>query len=432
MDNLFKEFSDLSYQEWEEKLISDLKGLPIEGNLTKFNAFEDLSFKAYHKSELLEMPQESPGDFPYTRGSIQSRDWWIQASPTGKNPEEINKNALYLLEMGVSSLRIDISNYTFDDLPHIFKDIETKYIRILASVRDAEQASEAAKFLNGGEFALLIKSGEKPKDFLKHSVCLSSFGRQQNGANSSTEIAYNLAKGHEVLFELISSGFTVDDAASMIHFEFGVGSDYFFQIAKIRAFRRLWAQVVSAYEPAHACTNLAFISCRTGFVNKSLKDPYTNLLRQTTEVMSSALSDCNVIESSPYDSWSKNGASSLSQRMAINISLLLKEESYINQVSDALGGSYSLEALTEDLSLKAWTLFQEIENTGGFNSVQSLEKIKNLIGKSRAVLLNSYISGEKTLIGINKYELKDSHETLTWDESKLSEGALIIEKEIEG
>ena len=181
-----------------------------------------------------------------------------------------------------------------------------------------------------------------------------------------------------------------------------------------------------SYSPEHRCNETAQITSKTGFLNKSLQDPYTNLLRQTTEVMSAVLGGANHIINQAYDKNSTVGASDLAERMATNISLILKEESYLEKVLDAVGGSYAIESLTENLADKAWSLFQEIENSGNLNTL--LEQIKTTASKR----VELHREKKKTLIGITKFPNPDAS-NLKWKTSELAYfglNSLIIEKEI--
>jgi methylmalonyl-CoA mutase len=170
------------------------------------------------------------------------------------------------------------------------------------------------------------------------------------------------------------------------------------------------------------------VTAKIGFLNKSLKDPYTNLLRQTTEVMSAAMGGASQVLCFPYDTASSKGSSEFSQRMATNISLILKEESYLNQVLDAVGGSYAIEQLTEMLADKAWTLFQEIEKQGGLKSSDLMRKIEQTAQKR----VELYKSKQKTLIGINKFPNPDTFD-LQWkinNSTYFGLKQLILENEI--
>jgi methylmalonyl-CoA mutase len=173
------------------------------------------------------------------------------------------------------------------------------------------------------------------------------------------------------------------------------------------------------------------LSASVGFVNKSLKDPFTNLLRQTTEVMSAIVGGVDSLTILPYDKLSTKGTSDFALRMAQNIPLILKEESYFDKVIDPLGGSYSIEKLTDEVIQISWDLFQELEGLNGvFNSECQLY-LKKEIQKVVELKLAAYASNEKTLIGVNKFKALTEEEG-EWkiEESVLGLSQFIIENNI--
>jgi methylmalonyl-CoA mutase len=180
----------------------------------------------------------------------------------------------------------------------------------------------------------------------------------------------------------------------------GIGSSYLIEVAKFRALKILWANIVKGYNPIHNCSLNCQITAEVGWVNKSLKDPHTNLLRQTTEAMSAILGGIDRLIIHPYDACSVNSASELAQRSAFNISNLLNEESYLSSVSDVLGGSYAIESLTNELAEKGWELFKRMDVLSA--ELKEVEW-KRIIEEKMNQRLNSVRNNEITLIGINKF-----------------------------
>ncbi|NRA12641.1 MAG: hypothetical protein HRT57_11860, partial [Crocinitomicaceae bacterium] len=172
----------------------------------------------------------------------------------------------------------------------------------------------------------------------------------------------------------------------------------------------LWSKVIDCYNPEHKCTYNCNITAVIGHTNKSLRDPYTNLLRQTTETMS-ASNGADSILVLPYDLYSTDGASEHSKRMALNISLILKEESYLDKVIDPSGGSYSVEALTKLIGEKAWSYFQSIEINEGLLSDSGINLFINDIKSKRQERIDAFQSGKIIGIGMNKYPIPDEKRT---------------------
>ena len=224
---------------------------------------------------------------------------------------------------------------------------------------------------------------------------------QQAGGTTWQELSIALAEGHELLVKQLEQGIDCDSAASAIHFTFGIGSKYFFELAKIRAFRTCWAQIVSAYSPEYPASMAATITARTGFLNVSLKDPYTNLLRQTTEAMSAVLGGIQHLNIQPYDWYSTNPNTGFTRRMATNISLLLKEESYLQIVLDPAGGSYAIDALTETIAERAWSSFQWIERNGTISNPEVRKTLAAEIEEKAALRTSEIADKTEKRIGIN-------------------------------
>lgn len=210
----------------------------------------------------------------------------------------------------------------------------------------------------------------------------------ESGATSVEELAFALAEG----VDRLSAAADVNAAAAEIRFVFAAGSNYFFEIAKLRAARMLWAQAVSAFQPADQSVCRMKIHVRTALANKSIYDPYTNLLRTTTEALSAVIGGCDSLYVAP---------ARFAARLAVNVQRILKEESHLDSVADPAGGAYYIEALTDAIAREAWTLFQQIEAQGGFSQARAL--IDQRVSASRAAKEKALATRRKVLVGINNY-----------------------------
>lgn len=200
----------------------------------------------------------------------------------------------------------------------------------------------------------------------------------EQGATAVQELAFAIAEASEVL----AAGGAVPALA------FGVGSNYFFEIAKFRAARVLFANLAQAYgKPAEV-----LLCARTALANKSLYDPYTNLLRATTEALSAVLGGCDWLHVQP---------ARFTPRLALNVQRILKEESHLDAVADPAGGSYYVEALTAALAAEAWKVFQDLEAAGGWTKVQ--ERVAALVAEARAAKEKAVASRRRTMVGVNNY-----------------------------
>ena len=186
----------------------------------------------------------------------------------------------------------------------------------------------------------------------------------------------------------------VDRAAREIEFVFAVGSTYFIEIAKLRAARMAWAQAVAAFAPSDLDSCRMKLHVRTARLNKSFCDPYTNVLRATTEAMSAAIGGCETLTVQPFG---------FDDHLALGIQRVLAEEAHLNAVADPAGGSFYIEALTNSLAREAWKLFQRIEAAGGYSQAVAAGWLAEDIAKTRAAREKAVSSRRRALVGVNNY-----------------------------
>jgi methylmalonyl-CoA mutase len=210
----------------------------------------------------------------------------------------------------------------------------------------------------------------------------------ERGATAVQELAYAIAEGVD---RIAASGTGAGNGLTIC---FGIGSNYFFEIAKLRAARVLWAQAVAAFDDKAAEAAVVKIHAVTALSNKSIYDPYTNLLRATTEALSAAIGGANAITVQ---------TARFSDRLARNIQLILKEEAHLDKVADPAGGAYYVEALTDALARDAWKLFQQIEAGGGFAKALASGSVDKAVAESRAAKEKSFASRRKVMVGVNNY-----------------------------
>ncbi|NVK63063.1 MAG: hypothetical protein HWE22_00700 [Flavobacteriales bacterium] len=418
MNSFFKEFNLVGKEEWIEKIHADLKGK--DPSLLEHNdEIEEINYSSvYHISD--RTTYEAPGSFPFTRGlKTNLNDWKNTAYIPVEDEDEANVKILHFLMTGADALWI-VAKKENIDWNKVLSDVQLEHIHSQFSVNSLEDVQSiqalSAHTLNTVHFNVdfLSLSNVDIQAFAAHFqqqqqrfALVNGFGVQQSGATTWQEIAFSLNVGHEYLVRLMEAGLNVDDAAACIGFHIGVGSNYFYEVAKIRTLRALWAKIIKAYQPEHNCSYNCAITAIIGHTNKSLSDPHTNLLRQTTEVMSALNAGVENIVTLPHDLYSDKGVDSISARMAINIPLILKEESYLDKVIDPIGGSYSLEHLTNAIGQKAWETFQSLEKNGGLFEESTLHAFKKDVESKRSLREKAFLAGDTLLIGINKFANPD-------------------------
>ena len=435
MNNFFSEFPKVSKEDWEEKLKKELKGLTLSEAFHKTDDIEGIRFSSYtHDSEM--NPSEELN--PLTSGKVDN-SWLNSVEINVSNEKEANAKALKVLMTGADALIFNLPSGKVD-LEVLLECISLEFITTHFTVNNLEQFNELNTKFKNTDYSIFYRVDDskvniqeyiKGNDGNQKPFCFVDWYKiQQVGASVQQELAYTLSKANEYLSSLLSEGFSVGEAASLVHFNFGIGSNYFNEIAKIRAFKTMWLFILEKYGFVEGKDAYVNISATIGFVNKSLKDPYTNLLRQSTEAMSAIVSGVDMLTILPYDSISTKGASDFSLRMAQNIPLILKEESYFDKVVDPLSGSYSIEKLTKEVQNISWKLFQKLESLNGIDNVECQEYFVSEVQKVVGLKKEAYLNG-KTLIGVNKYK-NPTEELNDWKVSDLIYGMkqFIIEKEI--
>jgi len=216
---------------------------------------------------------------------------------------------------------------------------------------------------------------------------------QDSGADAIQQLGIALAAGVEKLTQLCEDR-PVDIAAREIDFLFAVGSTYFFEIAKLRAARLIWARAVQAFAPTDPDSCRMKLHVRTARLNKSSCDPYTNVLRVTTEAMSAAIGGCDTLTVEPFG---------FDEHIALGVQRVISEEAHLNAVADPAGGSYYIETLTASLAQEAWKLFQRIDAAGGYSQALAAGWLAQEIAKTRAGREKAISSRRKAMVGVNNY-----------------------------
>ncbi len=435
---MFEEFNKVSLEQWQVKIVSDLKGKSHE-LLEKQDDIEGISFRSYYHHSEYSKKNDQPGRFPYHRGFNEpSNDWVNTAYILIEDDSAANKTAVSRLMSGATGLWFVQTGDT--NWSKVLQGISFEHINTQFSVTSQEDRTTVLQLVDPNHmnrirfnFDLIQEQSIFPdlseQQFANYTI--NGFAVQQAGANTWQELAFCLNAGHESLLLLMKSGMSIDEASACIHFHVGVGNNYFFEIAKLRALKLLWSNIIDAYSPEHNCTYKSNITAVIGHMNKSLADPHTNLLRQTTESMSAISGSVDEIVILPYDLYASEGSSELAERMALNISLILKEESFFDKVTDPAGGSYSVEMATQAIASKAWEYFKEMESLGGLTTDECLDHFKSKVLQTAKIRTRKFQSGETVGIGMNKYT-SDSKSSVIWkgSDSYLGLPALILEETI--
>jgi methylmalonyl-CoA mutase len=253
-----------------------------------------------------------------------------------------------------------------------------------------------------------------------NSISISGYHMQEAGADPILELAYTLADGKEYINTAISAGLEIDQFAPRLSFFFGVGMNFYLEIAKLRAARRLWSEIVESYSPKLEKSKTLRTHCQTSGWSLTEQDPHNNVVRTTIEAMAAVFGGTQSLHTNSLDE-AVALPSEFSARIARNTQVILQEESNITKVVDPWGGSYMMESLTEDMYNEAKKIIDEISQEGGMAKYIETGKPKLNIEKSAARRQADIDSGKEVIVGVNKYKIENEQEveTLEIDNQKV-------------
>ncbi|MEM0952559.1 MAG: methylmalonyl-CoA mutase [Pseudomonadota bacterium] len=237
-----------------------------------------------------------------------------------------------------------------------------------------------------------------------NTISISGYHIQEAGANAALELAYTLADGKEYIRTAISAGLDIDQFAPRLSFFWGIGMNFYMEIAKMRAARLLWARIVSEFKPQNPKSSMLRTHSQTSGWSLTEQDPYNNVVRTTIEAMAAVFGGTQSLHTNALDE-AIALPSEFAARIARNTQLIIQEETGIRQVVDPWGGSYMMESLTKEIADKAWELIEEIEEQGGMAKAIETGLPKLRIEEAAARKQARIDRGEDVIVGVNKYKL---------------------------
>ena len=404
-NNLFDDFDAVSSKQWKQKIQFDLNGADYNNTLV-WKSNEDIHVKPfYHADDLNKLPE---------RSNTRASEWKICQTIFVADIKKSNLKARDISERGADSIKfilptpdISIAALITDlntDKTALFFELqylsETHVKQILKLVPNAKICLDIiGKLSQSGNWYQSLNDDFKSFESIfkiTNSFSVNSGTYQNAGANMVQQIAYTLAHANEYLNALNQSKTNLKSLNAI--FNVSIGPNYFFEIAKLRALRKLWHILALEYGSNTNCHIVATPTKR----NKSIYDYNNNLLRTTTECMSAILGGANTIENLPYDAL-YHKSNEFGERMARNQLLILKHESYFDKVNNPADGAYYIETITDQLSEKALNLFKDIEKQGGFLSQLKTGTIQRKIKESTQKEQDQFDKGSEIIVGINKY-----------------------------
>ncbi|HEY9553068.1 methylmalonyl-CoA mutase [Allosphingosinicella sp.] len=239
-----------------------------------------------------------------------------------------------------------------------------------------------------------------------NSISISGYHMQEAGATAVQELAFTLADGMEYVRVAKATGLDVDAFAPRLSFFFAIGMNFFMEVAKLRAARMLWHRIMEGFEAKNPKSKMLRTHCQTSGVSLTEQDPYNNIIRTTVEAMAAVLGGTQSLHTNSFDE-AIALPTDFSARIARNTQLVIAEETGITNVVDPLGGSYYVEALTQELADKAWALIEEVEAMGGMTAAVAEGMPKRRIEEASAARAARADRGEDVIVGVNRYRLKN-------------------------
>ncbi len=473
----------MTREEWERLVEQELKGKTAEGLLFETPEGIDIKpLYTADDLEGIEGVSSFPGFPPYLRGPKASmyagKPWTLRQYAGFSTPEESNKFYRENLKAGQRGLSIafDLPTHrgydsdhprvrgdvgkagvaidTVEDMKILFDGIPLEKMSVSMTMNGAVIPIMAAFIVAAEEQGVKqdALSGTIQNDILKefmvrntyiyppepsmrlvadiiqytsqhmpkfNSISISGYHMHEAGATAVQELGFTLADGLDYVRVALDRGLKIDDFAPRLSFFFGIGMNFFMEVAKLRAARILWAELIKPFHPKNPQSLMLRTHCQTSGVSLAAQDPLNNIIRTTIEAMAAVLGGTQSLHTNSYDE-AVALPTPRSARIARNTQLIIAEETSIPHVVDPLGGSYYVEALTESLKNHAKALIDEVEAMGGMTKaiIHGMPKLR--IEESAAKRQARIDLGQETIVGVNKYTIdEEAIDILDIDASKV-------------
>lgn len=429
-------FPDYDLDDWKKKAEESLKGKTIES--LQRTTYENIVLKPLYTSEDKKAVSEFPGGEDFRRGidplGYHTNTWKIAQRISFMNLDELKDKLKLALENGQTALSFEVTAELIDRKDFLGEFIQEYYRKFPLALDAKEFQAEVLSALENSSLVLenpadvtgyvaadpltsVVSKGSIPDNF---SVLLEEFSNtvkkaneklpnirtvlvnttpyHNGGANAVQELGISAATGVFYLDSL--SGLEVEQGLNKLIFNFSIGSNYFMEIAKLRAARIMWNKIAEAYGAKEPSRGMQ-IAAETSLFTKTVYDPYVNLLRAGNETFAALVGGVQYLHVNSFDQIT--GSSPFSERIARNMQLILQEEAQLKKVIDPAGGSWYIEQLTNELAQKSWAFFQEIEENGGILAVLKSNWLQNKISDVYETRKHDIFTRKQSIIGTNVY-----------------------------
>lgn len=419
--------------QWREKSEASLKGKPIE--VLETDTYEGIKLKPLYTKEdqNRENLSQFPGQGDFRRGNEPlgyiSNDWHVAQKLFVREGESLREIFEIAAAKGQTAISFDVDDSIvaqFNSLSGVHEKYpfsvngKQYHGQLFEQLAEFSARDKASGYVAADILALYAEMGaernevEKDYDQLAErvkeakgnfpklrTILVDTAPYHNGGANAVQELAIAAATAVCHIEQLKKRGLAVDDIIGNIVFQFSIGSNFFMELAKLRAARMIWSKIAEAYG-ANEENRKMIISAVTSSFTKTVYDPYVNLLRSGNEAFAAVLGSVQYLHVSPHNE-PEGMSTEFSDRIARNIQLILKEEAHLTKTVDPAGGSWYIEALTEQLSQKGWDLFLEIEDKGGMFEVLKQGWIQQEIASVMEKREHDVFVRKQTIVGTNKY-----------------------------
>ncbi|MGX6442679.1 methylmalonyl-CoA mutase subunit beta [Neobacillus sp. K501] len=460
-------FASVTTKDWVEKAEATLKGKTIES--LKSYTYENIILKPLYSRADEQKPADFPagGDFRrgiYPLGYI-TNNWKIAQQVSFQTPLELKDKLFEVIEKGQTALSFDITSELIeanDTLRELIKGLSERYPfavnakgllpNLLTEVRNiAEKTGKSDKitgYISSDPISLFAEEGVIVNDALSdwantiktahqslpnvRTVLINASSYHQGGANAVQELAIAAATGVYYLQHLSELGMPLKDVLAKMIFKFSIGSNFFMEVAKLRAARILWNKITKSYGASVEFRGM-HIAAETSSYTKTVYDPHVNILRAGNEAFAAVIGGIQYLHVSPFNEIT--GSTQLGERIARNTQSILQEEVHLQKIVDPAGGSWYIESLTSELAEKAWKFFQQIEANGGIMEALASNWLQNEIGAISEKRAEDIATRKQSIVGTNVYANLDevvtcgneieSNNYLNYDESDVKIKAIL-------
>jgi methylmalonyl-CoA mutase len=377
-EQLLAEFPPVSTAEWEAAIAADLKGASYEEKLI-WQVPEGLAVRPYYRAEDLaafDWANTAPGAFPFARGPHAQAGWRIREDIDATQPADANRAAVAAVAAGAEEIAFrSVSIATTSDVALLLVNLGEIPVHFACAAEKTVRL--LFEFLSRGPRRAVISAGFDPLENLNFAeetlaalpanfvpFTIDAARAAPADASAVEQAGWALAAAVNFLSAMDERTIDPDRTAAAIEFSFHLGANYFFEIARLRAFRMLWARVVESFGGSRQHAQ-ARIVAHTAYPQTAIEDSHWNILRAATQTMSAILGGADSISIAPFAE-AAEAQNEAARRLARNTQLLLKQEAFLARVADAGGGSYYLETLTGSIADGAWKIMQSIEARGGY------------------------------------------------------------------